>query len=238
MNRSNFYIFTYAGIMVIIVAAVLSFAATGLKPYQEKNIEIAKKLDILHSVDKGMETDQAESKNDYVEGEFDKYITESFIVNSVGDRIEGIDAFVIDLKKENAKPAEERNLPVYVSTNEDGSKNYIFPVRGNGLWGPLWGYVALNGDFISIAGAVFDHKGETPGLGAEISLKPFQDQFKGKKIYDNTGKFVSIKINKAGIPPSEYSVDAISGGTITSKGLETMLLDCLSLYDSFITKQK
>lgn len=238
MNKSNFYIFTYAGVMVILVAAVLSLAATGLKPFQDKNIEIAKKLDILHSVDKGMETDQAESKNDYVEGEYDKYITESFIVNSEGDRVEGIDAFIIDLKKENAKPEQERNLPVYVSTNEDGSKNYIFPVRGNGLWGPLWGYVALNGDFISIAGAVFDHKGETPGLGAEISLKPFQDQFKGKKIYDNTGKFVSIKINKAGIPPSEYSVDAISGGTITSKGLETMLFDCLSLYDSFITKQK
>lgn len=238
MNRSNFYIFTYAAVMVILVAAVLSLAATGLKPLQEKNIEIAKKLDILRTVDKGLESDKAESKNDYVESEYGKYITESFIVNSAGDKMDGLDAFVINLKKENAKPAEERNLPVYVSTNDDGSKNYIFPVLGNGLWGPLWGYVALNDDFVSIAGAVFDHKGETPGLGAEISLKPFQDQFKGKKIYSSTGEFVSIQVNKAGIPETESSVDAISGGTITSKGLEEMLIDCLSLYDSFITKQK
>lgn len=238
MNRSNFYIFTYAAVMVILVAAVLSLAATGLKPLQEKNIEIAKKLNILLSVDKGLGASQADSKNDYVEGEYEKYITESFIVNSTGDRIEGLEAFVIDLKKENAKAAEERNLPVYVSTNDDGSKNYIFPVLGNGLWGPLWGYVALNDDFISIAGAVFDHKGETPGLGAEISLKPFQDQFKGKKIYDGTGKFTSIQVNKAGIPATESSVDGISGGTITSKALEEMLSDCLSLYDSFIKKQK
>jgi len=238
MNRSNFYIFTYAAVMVIIVAALLSLAATGLKPLQEKNIEIAKKLDILRSVDKGLNSAQAESKNDYVESEYDKYITESFIVNSSGDRVEGLDAFVIDMKKENAKPAEERNLPVYVSTNDDGSKKYIFPVLGNGLWGPLWGYIALNDDFVSIAGAVFDHKGETPGLGAEIAYKPFQNQFKGKKLYDNTGKFISIQVNKAGIPATESSVDAISGGTITSKGLEKMLFDCLSLYDSFITKQK
>ena len=238
MKRSNFYIFTYAAVMVIFVAAVLSLAATGLKPLQQKNIEIAKKLNILLSVDKGLDASQADSKNDYVEGEYDKYITESFIVNSAGDRVDGLEAFVIDLKKENAKPAEERNLPVYVSTNDDGSKNYIFPVLGNGLWGPLWGYIALNDDFVSIAGAVFDHKGETPGLGAEISLKPFQDQFKGKKIYDGTGKFTSIQVNKAGIPTTESSVDGISGGTITSKALEEMLSDCLSLYDSFITKQK
>lgn len=238
MNKSNLYIFTYAGVMVILVAAILSLAATSLKPYQEKNIEIAKKLDILHSVDKGMALDLADSKNEYVEGEYDKYITESFVVNSMGERLEGVDAFVIDLKKENAKPEKDRNLPVYVCTNDDGSKNFIFPVLGTGLWGPIWGYVALNDDLVSISGAVFDHKAETPGLGAEINTKIFQDQFKSKRIYNSAGKFVSIQVNKAGIPATESSVDAISGGTITSKGLEAMLQDCLSLYDSFINKQK
>ena len=238
MKNSNLYIFTYAAVMVIIVAALLSLAATGLKPFQDKNEEIAKKLDILHSVDKGWEAGDADSKNDYVEAEYSKYITESYAVNSTGQMVDGVDAFGVDLNKENAKPVEERNLPVYVCTDDDGSIKYVFPVRGTGLWGPIWGYVAMADDLVTISGAVFDHQGETPGLGAEINTPPFQDQFKGKKIYDSSGKFVSIMVNKAGIPETENSVDAISGGTITSKGLEAMLFDCLSVYDSFIKNQK
>jgi len=238
MNKSNLYIFIYASVMVIIVAAVLSLAATSLKPYQEKNEEIAKKLDILRSVDHGLESGSAESKNEYVEAEFDRYITESFVVNSKGERVDGIDAFTIDLKKENVKAVEDRTLPVYVCTNDDGSLNYIFPVLGKGLWGPIWGYVALNDDFISIAGVVFDHKAETPGLGAEINTREFQNQFKGKKVFGPSGEFTSIQVNKAGVPVTASSVDAISGGTITSKGLEAMLYDCLIVYESFINKQK
>jgi len=238
MNRSNLYIFIYATVMVIIVAAILSLAATGLKPYQEKNEEIAKKLDILRSVNHGLEVGEAESKNDYVEAEYEKYITDSYVINTRGERVEGVDAFNVDLHKENAKPAEERNLPVFVNTNSDGTDNFIFPVRGKGLWGPIWGYVALGQDLVSISGVVFDHKGETPGLGAEINTKMFQDQFVDKKIFDDSGEFTSIKVNKAGIPETIHSVDAISGGTITSKGLEAMLYDCLILYEPFINKQK
>lgn len=238
MNRSNTYIFVYAAVMVIVVAALLSLAATSLKPFQDKNIEIAKKLDILHSVNKGWASDEAESKNDYVESEYDKYITETYVVNSAGQLVEGVDAFTVDLKKENAKAEEDRNLPVYVCTDDDGSKKYVFPVRGTGLWGPIWGYVAMQADFVTIAGAVFDHQGETPGLGAEINTSNFQEQFTGKKIFNASGKFVSIQVNKAGIPETESSVDAISGGTITSKGLEQMLYDCLSLYSTYINTQK
>jgi len=224
--------------MVTIVAAILSLAATSLKPFQEKNEEIAKKLDILRSVEKGQEAAEADSKNDYVEAEFEKYITESFAVNSVGDQVDGVDAFTINLKKQNALPVEERALPVFVCTQDNGIKNYIFPVLGAGLWGPIWGYIALNEDFVTIAGAIFDHQGETPGLGAEINTPPFQDQFKGKKIFDDSGTFTSIQVNKAGFPETVHSVDAITGGTITSKGLEEMLLDCLSVYETFINAQK
>lgn len=238
MNNSNLYIFTYAAVMVIIVAALLSLAATGLKPLQEKNIEIAQKLDILSSVSKGEDAGDAESKNDYVEAEYSKYITETFAVNSAGSRVDGVDAFGIDLHKENAKPVEERNLPVYICSDDDGSKKYIFPVRGGGLWGPIWGYVAMEDDLETIAGAVFDHEGETPGLGAEINTDTFEEQFLGKKIFNESGEFVSIMVNKAGIPETINSVDAISGGTITSKGLEAMLFDCLSVYQSFINNQK
>ena len=238
MNRSNFYIFMYASVMVIIVAAILSLAATGLKPLQEKNEEIAKKLDILNTVRQGLEAADAESKNEYVEAEYEKFITESFVINSKGGRVDAIEAFSIDLKKENAKAIEERTLPVYVCTQQDGNKNFVFPVLGNGLWGPIWGYVALNQDLISVFGVVFDHKGETPGLGAEINTDMFQDQFKDKLIFDASGSFTSILVNKAGIPETENSVDAISGGTITSKGLEEMLFDCLSVYETFINQQK
>lgn len=238
MNRSNLYIFVYASVMVIIVAAILSLAATGLKPYQEKNEEIAKKLDILRSVGHGLEASEAESKNDYVEAEYEKYITDSYVVNSKGEQVDGVDAFSVDLHKENAKPADERNLPVFTCTQDNGSQNFILPVRGKGLWGPIWGYVALNDDLVSIAGVVFDHKGETPGLGAEINTSGFQDQFQGKKIFDQSGEFTSIQVNKAGVAKTESSVDAISGGTITSKGLEAMLYDCLVVYESFINKQK
>lgn len=238
MNRSNLYIFTYAAVMVIIVAALLSLAATGLKPLQEKNEEIAKKLDILHSVDKGWDSGDAESKNDYVEELYDQYITDTYVVDSKGEQVEGVDAFTVDLHKENAKPVEERNLPVFVCSDDDGTTKYIVPVRGAGLWGPIWGYVALLDDFNTIVGAVFDHKGETPGLGAEINTAGFQDQFKGKHIFDPSGQFVSIQVNKAGVPETNYSVDAISGGTITSDGLEEMLYDCLSVYTSFFKKQK
>jgi len=238
MNRSNLYIFIYASVMVIIVAAILSLAATGLKPFQDKNEEIAKKLDILRSVGLGADVSEADSKNDYVEAEYEKYITDSYVVNSTGDQVDGIDAFTVDLHKENVKPAEERNLPVFLCTKDNGSQNFILPVRGKGLWGPIWGYVALNEDLVSIAGVVFDHKGETPGLGAEINTPPFQDQFKNKKIFSQSGEFTSIQVNKAGVAETESSVDAISGGTITSKGLEAMLYDCLIVYESFINKQK
>lgn len=237
MNRSNLYIFVYASVMVIVVAAILSLAATGLKPFQEKNEEIAKKLDILRSVGHGLEASEADSKNDYVEAEYEKYITDSYVVNSDGTQIEG-DALTVDLHKENAKAVDERNLPVFVCTQDNGRQNFIFPVRGKGLWGPIWGYVALNEDLVSIYGVIFDHKGETPGLGAEINTPPFQDQFVDKKIFNTSGEFTSIQVNKIGVPKTDSSVDAISGGTITSKGLEAMLYDCLIVYQSFINKQK
>ncbi len=107
----------------------------------------------------------------------------------------------------------------------------MVPVRGKGLWGPIWGYMALESDLNTISGAVFDHKGETPGLGAEINTDWFQEPFTGKTIFDESGKFVSITVVKGGADPSDpHGVDGISGGTITSKGLEEMLADCLAGY--------
>ena len=122
-----------------------------------------------------------------------------------------------------------------MANSDDGKTFYVLPVYGAGLWGPIWGYVAVEDDGDTVYGAYFSHSGETPGLGAEISTEHFQQQFAGKELYKD-GKFRSIDAMKAGQKPTDDAdyVDAISGGTITSKGVQSMLSDCLRLYDAFL----
>lgn len=233
-NFSNTYIFVFSLIMVTIVAVLLSFVSTQLKPRQQMNIEIEKKQDVLRSVGEAGEAGEVSDKNTYINEEFGKYITDSYVVDFNGDRLEA-DAFevMLDLNAEVRKPREERKYPVFVYENGDGEKKYVVPVRGKGLWGPIWGYVSFDADLNTIFGAVFDHQGETPGLGAEINTDWFQEPFKGKTIFNEEGDFVSIEVVKGGADPSDpHGVDAISGGTITSKGLEAMLQDCLAGYVS------
>lgn len=229
-RNSNNYTFIYASVMVILVAAILSIAAMALKPLQKKNTEIEKKQNILASVNIITTAKNAEEV-------YSQKILNSYVVNSKGEVIEG-DAFSVELRLQKVKPLEERQLPVFECQTDEGLK-YIFPLRGAGLWGPLWGYIALNEDLNTIYGANFDHQGETPGLGAEISTPSFQEPFKGKQIFDASGNLVSIIVAKANeSAPAQHRVDAISGGTITSKGLEQMLLDDLKSYQNFITRKK
>jgi Na+-transporting NADH:ubiquinone oxidoreductase subunit C len=237
MNRdSNVYTVLYAAVLVIIVAAVLAVASGALKAPQERNKEIEKKMNILTSVGKAADADNADDKNEYIENEYRKYIVEAFLVNTNGVKTDG-DAFNVDLKAELKKPERERLLPVFVC-DDNGKKLYIIPVRGAGLWGAIWGYVALNDDFSAVYGAVFDHAGETPGLGAEIAGAEFQKQFSGKKIYRD-GKFVAVEVVKNGsVALDEYNVDGITGGTLTSKAVGKMLFDCLSNYTKFFDVQK
>ncbi len=239
MNKqSNTYIFVYSSIMVIVVAALLSLASTALKPFQQKNIETEKRLDILKSVGGADEVTTAKNKHEYVENEFNRVIVDQFAVNNNGEMVEGVDPFDINLKLEFSKPATEQNLPVYVAQMDDGSLKYILPLLGRGLWGPIWGYISLNDDFNTIFGASFAHKSETPGLGAEIATTDFQSQFKGKQIFQD-GNFVSIAVVKGGTQSDDiHGVDAVSGGTITSQGLEDMIKDCLKNYQNFFTKSK
>jgi Na+-transporting NADH:ubiquinone oxidoreductase subunit C len=230
---SNTYTFMFSSVMVIVVAALLSVASLTLKPFQDKNIEIEKKFNILKTVGKSAGAEKAVDKNLFIDQEYKKYITESYVVNSKGEKVPGMVAFNIDLQEEQDKPVEKQNLPIFVFTGDEGTHKYIFPVRGKGLWGPLWGYVALNDDYNTIYGVTFDHKSETPGLGAEISTTEFQEKFKGKKLFEND-KFVSIKVVKGGASPEDmHGVDAVSGGTITSIGLQKMLVDCLGNYQNY-----
>lgn len=228
MNRQgNTYTFVYSIVLVVVVAALLSVIALSLQPAQNENIKNEKRQNILRSVN--ISSTAAES-----EALFDKYITEQFVVNSKGERIEG-NAFDIEVAKEAKKACEQRQLPVFVAQTENGMK-YILPLYGAGLWGPIWGYVSLNEDKNTIYGTVFDHQGETPGLGAEITSPHFQTQFQGKLIFDDD-QLVSILVKKGGNATGAHEVDAISGGTITSRGVEAMIKSYLTCYESFL-KQK
>ncbi len=239
MKDSNTYIFLYASAMVIIVAAVLSAVATFLKPYQDLNIEIARKLDILMSVEKARELAMADDRTAYINEEYERYIVGSYVINHQGEILDDVEAFEVNVREENRKPVEQRNLPIFVARHDDGSESYIIPVYGRGLWGPVFGYVAFEEDYNTIFGVIFDHEGETPGLGAEINTRAFQEQFKGKRIFDDDGEFVSIDVIKPGtVPMNEHRVDGISGGTITGNGVDAMLENSLSSYVAYFRKQK
>jgi Na+-transporting NADH:ubiquinone oxidoreductase subunit C len=217
--------------MVVLVAAILATVAMALKPLQKRNFEIEKKQNILASVN--IESTTVNAEQLYAEK-----IVNEYVVNSKGEVVEGENAFTTDLKVQRSKKPEDRLLPVFECQTPDGLK-YIFPLYGAGLWGPIWGFVALNDDMNTIYGANFDHQGETPGLGAEISTPMFEDPFVGKKIFDESGTLVSIIVAKVGQnAPEEHKVDGISGGTITSKGLEKMLIDDFTTYQEFFKKKK
>jgi Na+-transporting NADH:ubiquinone oxidoreductase subunit C len=226
-KQGNTYTFIYATVMVVVVAALLAYVADTLKAPQVKNEEIAKKIQILQSVNIASDATDAEAK-------YEKYIgTNAYVLNLNGEKQSG-DAFKVDMAKELKKKPIDRAYPIYECNHPDGKK-YIIPLRGKGLWGPIWGYISLNVDKKTIFGATFGHKGETPGLGAEIDKDWFQKPFQGKPIYDQNGMFTSIQVNKSGTGKgTNHEVDAISGGTITSKGLEAMLNNCLRGYDKFL----
>ena len=228
--HSNRYIFLYASAMVILVALLLSAVSTTLKPMQEKNVKAEKMQNILSSIN--IESSRKDAAENY-----SKYIREAIIVNSKGNKVEG-DAFSIDLNVELRKELSQRQLPLYIA-GVGNETYYIIPVRGKGLWGPIWGYISLKSDLQTVYGANFDHKSETPGLGAEINTPVFQNQFKNKRIFDNNGKFTSIRAVKGGASPNDpHGVDAISGGTITSDGLSKMLYEGLKSYEPYFKKLK
>jgi Na+-transporting NADH:ubiquinone oxidoreductase subunit C len=235
-NFSNTYIFIFSSALVILVAAVLSFVSVALRPIQQLNVEIEKKQDILRSVGQALDYATVPDKNSYIIDLYKKYIKTSIVVNSKGEVVQGRDAFEItkDLKNELLKPLEQRGLPIFIYEDSAQTKRFVMPLRGKGLWGPIWGYVSLNDDFITVYGTVFDHNSETPGLGAEIREGWFQKEFHNKKIFNETGKLVSVQVIKGGAgKDNPFGVDAVSGGTITSKAVQQMLLDCLTPYENY-----
>jgi Na+-transporting NADH:ubiquinone oxidoreductase subunit C len=216
--------------MVIIVAVALAFTHQVLKDKQIKNENIDKMQQILRSLRLDIPANSAEAK-------YNEVIKNAYLIKADGSVEEGTEgvgandpAFGTDIAKDASK-----GLPVF-EAEIDGVKKFVIPMAGKGLWGLIWGYLAIDADGNSIYGADFSHASETPGLGAEIVTPHFRNQFEGKHLF-NAGGFSSVAVVKPGRSVSDRDyVDGISGGTITSRGVDDMLLDSVGKYKDFLLK--
>jgi len=243
VRQSNAYILIFSAVMTIILGGALSLASVGLKPAQTKQIELDTKKKILGAVMdiSGLKTGEE------VLALYDKRF-KSVVVNIKGEPVEKdakgnpLVAEKIDIQKNNKVPKETRNYPVFMFLDEnDPSKviAYVFPMFGAGLWDWISGYIALDADLNTIKGIAFDHKSETPGLGARITTPEIQQRYVGKEIFES-GELVSVTMVKgeSGKPQDAHHVDGMSGATLTGKGVNAMLMNYLSSYTGFIEKQK
>lgn len=200
-TNSNVYTIVYAAVMVIIVAFLLAFISSALKPTQDANVARDTKNQILTSLN-----------------------------------ITGLKGAAIDEKYSEVVTNEnmECNGKQFYEANVDGEVKYIFPVKGRGLWGGLWGYIAVNENKTTVYGAYFSHEGETAGLGARIAERWFQEQFNGRPIMDAEGN-IALTVVKAGSATTDTEVDGVTGATLTSNGVAAMVSEGLSEFKDFLT---
>ena len=223
-TNSNSYTIIYASVMVVIVAFLLAFVSSSLKTIQDKNVELDTKKQILAALNI---TGVQDAEKTYSE-----IVKQDMLLTPEGELVENDKPFSTNYKGEIA----DGRLHVFVC-DVDGQTKYVIPIYGAGLWGPIWGYVGLNDDKNTVYGAYFSHAGETPGLGAEIATPKFQSEFKDKHVMKDGNVALSVAKNGK-VEDPETQVDGISGGTITSKGVDAMLKDCLNLYTKFLTNNK
>ncbi|NCF42307.1 MAG: Na(+)-translocating NADH-quinone reductase subunit C [Bacteroidetes bacterium] len=242
---SNKYTILFAIGMVVVVGSLLAFTASSLKPNIVENERMEKQQNILYAmgVNENGATDIVFVGTDKVADEFSKYIAKQLIVDASGNAVENNEAYLIDVKKEQAKAknGQKRDLPLFVG-QKAGQTYYIVPIRGKGLWDAIWGYVAMDENMV-IQGAYFDHKGETPGLGANIKQRYFMDDFNGEKLLTASGEFKGITVAKGNNDPKnlikdDYEVDALAGATITGDGVSAMIKSDLKLYLPFFKNLK
>ena len=241
---SNGYTMMFAVIMVFVVGSLLAFLASSLKPAIKENERIEKQQNILYAM--GVNENDASNANfvstKVAGAEFKKYIKKQLVLE--GNKIsESQDAYLIDVKKQqaNAKDGKVRKLPLFVGEKE-GKTFYVAPIRGKGLWDAIWGYVSMDENMV-VQGAYFDHKGETPGLGANIKQRYFMDDFIGEHLMTAEGVFKGITVAKGNNDPkndekTDYEVDAIAGATITGDGVTGMIKKDLALYVPYFENLK
>lgn len=226
--------------MVIVVGTILAFLASALRPNIQENERFEKQQNILYAMGVSENVDEGSVNfipTDKVEGEFKNYIKEQLVI--VGDKVEKDSAaYLIDLKKElaAAKKGKEPRLPVFIG-EKDGKKSYILPMYGKGLWDAISGYMALDEKMV-VQGVFFDHKAETPGLGANINQRYFMDDFSGESILDGT-QYAGIAVVKGNNDPlnktkDDNEVDALAGATITGNGVSAMIKESVNMYKDYL----
>ena len=234
MSRdSNLYTFLFVGIMIVGIASILAYTSQTLKPMQDENVKNEKMQNMLSTVGINVSREEAEKS-------YKKYIVEELALKIDGSINENINPFSdLNLAKELKKDYEDQHFPLYVA-EINSEKYYIIELRGTGLWDAIWGYISLKSDFNTVNGVSFDHKGETAGLGAEITKDWFKESFKDEKIFNSDGELVGITVLKGNNDPNnidkdDHEVDAISGSTITGDGVTDMIYERVNNYLPYLS---
>ena len=240
MQQSNTYIIVFTLLMTIFFGTLLSFTRMKLGPIQKVQVEIDTKKKILGAV-----MDISTLSSDEVLELYNKKMS-SVVLDISGNEVlasdgEKLIAEEINIQKNYKIEKNDRDYPVFMFSDDGNTIDYyIFPMFGNGLWDWISGFVALDKDLNKVVGVAFDHKAETPGLGARISSNEIQDRYKGKEIFDGLGNLVSVRMLKKenNSELNIHEVDGMSGATITANGLNDMLKNYLDCYLPFIIKNK
>ena len=231
LKDQNAYIIIYSCIMVVIVAFLLAFVSSALKPAQDVNVALDKKKQILAALNiRDLSNEESEKK-------YNEIITADAIIDESGKTVEegtkGGEKAGFTLNSSDYKAGK---LALFVC-NVKGQTKYVIPIYGMGLWGPIWGYIAVNEDGNTIYGAYFNHEGETAGLGAEIKdSKAWQDKFTGKSIYDSNATPVIKVLKTSEIKNPASEVDGVTGATLTSNGVSEMLSEGFKKYKNYLKK--
>ena len=239
-TEKNTYTLLFAVGLVVVVGTLLAAIDSSLKDKIRINKILEKQQNILYAI--GINENEGNSVNfiaaEKAEEEFNKYVTKQIYIQ--GDEvIEDDKAYLIDVKKQKAlakDPSYMRKLPLFIA-EKDGRNLYVAPIRGKGLWDAIWAYVSVDEDMV-IRGIYFDHKAETPGLGANIKQRFFMDDFIGESLLDSQGNFKGVTVSKTNLDPKnedkyDNEVDAIAGSTITGDGVTAMIRSDLSLYQPY-----
>ena len=239
-TEKNTYTLLFAVGLVVVVGTLLAAIDSSLKDKIRINKILEKQQNILYAI--GINENEGNSVNfiavDKAEEEFNKYVTKQIYIQ--GDEVvEDDKAYLIDVKKQKAlakDPSYMRKLPLFIA-EKDGRNLYVAPIRGKGLWDAIWAYVSVDEDMV-IRGIYFDHKAETPGLGANIKQRFFMDDFIGESLLDSQGNFKGVTVSKTNLDPKnedkyDNEVDAIAGSTITGDGVTAMIRSDLSLYQPY-----
>ncbi|MGB0523031.1 MAG: NADH:ubiquinone reductase (Na(+)-transporting) subunit C [Flammeovirgaceae bacterium] len=243
MQQSNGYIIGFAAVMTIVLGGLLAGAAMALKPAQQKAKALDTKKQILSAVMPTKGVDKT-----YLEGVYNAQI-KSFVLDFEGNEVkkddEGNDLIAekVNIRKESKKDENQRFYPVYLFYEEGNTSTpvaYIIPIYGKGLWDDIWGYLAVKPDFNTIRGVSFDHKSETPGLGARITEVAVQERYKDQKLFDEGGQLVSVRMLKGENNQNlnEHQVDGMSGATITANGVNKMIKEYVSCYEVYFSKMR